>query len=752
MPSIQIFVSRVRGAIVVIFAFYLRNRNVERNRVKVDVMGFVKRMAKRAAARAGEQAVSRWVTGDPKPRRSLRGAQPHERIDALRPDVPPIGVLLLGIGVGAAGLFVWVIHDIAKSGGLGWIIAAVIAFLAFYTIVFRWWLVARKAAYTDGAFFPTSQLFKGAFKVFGPARVTTIVLTLTVLLSLLTQLAGPSSCIGGMATFSLGLAMVGAVVTAIKLGNWYAKDERERYELLWAHQVSRINDLPGDVDSGLPTKVAHLAETFTVGDLPNLQQYAESLGYTITDYDVVGRVRIAELTPVSPMEMKAYKDAARNLGKPVYDFSFRFEWVDNDEPDRNVFPERIETLTIDRAPIGGLTPEKREAFLLALRDSLPKASNGWKITDKQDDPVKTLRYGKPLSLPELVPMRDLLSEYDPSGWRNLNIGLDQEGKPKGIDLKYGPHALVIGPTGSGKTIILRMIAAQALSRGHEVIVIDPIKAATDFTRLRNRLKQTGTTELDSGALIKRIYDEVVRRKKILVARDEAFWADLPADLRERERIRPLMVIIDEFTSLVLPIVMDKNMEKQLEPEEIERTEMINAAKARIKFYAAKIAREARFVGVHLAIATQRPDAKIIDGEFRSQLNSAVVGVQPGTPPEGTTLRMAFPSAGPEFVEIVKALDNGNPGLALVGAEGGELRGIKIGYADAPDIPAIMDGLNIPLGVPGFPQLIDDEKKETIKATPEAERSFAGDKRETEEDRVSDTEKPSSSIFAKFFDS
>lgn len=670
-------------------------------------MGSVRRMAKRAAISAGQRFVERHVIGERRPVRSLRGAQPHERLDALRPEVPWLQAWVIRPGLlFAAGFGAWIVQSIATgSTGWGWGIAVLMAALLFHRTVFRWWLIAKNEPYTHNFMFPTLKLFAGAFRVLGPSRIALISLAVTVVFDLFNRLAGssPTSFFAIVANLFFVVALGALVHSALKLGHTYRERINAQYEMLWAYKVERIDDLPDDHESGLPLKVAHLDQTFVLADLPNLQQYAASLGYTITDYDIVGRVRTAELTPVSPIEVKIYEHAARNIGKPVYDFTFRFEWVDNDEPDRDVHPQRIETLMIERAPIAGLTPEKRETFLLALRDSLPKGSNGWKITDKQDDPVKVLQYGKPLALPTLVPMRDLLVGIDHSDWNRIDIGIDQDGHPRGIDLKDGPHSLVIGPTGSGKTIVLRMIATQALARGHEVIVLDPMKAAVDFARLRDRLKMTVISEIDAGTQIKRIYDEVVRRKQVLIEHDRAFWADLDAEVREREQIRPLTVIIDEYTSLILPIALDKNMTKMIEPEEIEQTELINAAKATLKFYAGKIAREARFVGVHLAIATQRPDAQILGGEFRAQLASGVLAVKPKSPPESTTLHMAFPSVDSASAsQIVNALDNGSRGLALIGAEGGEVRGIKIGYALEDDIPALLDELKIPLGNPEFP--------------------------------------------------
>lgn len=714
-------------------------------------MGFVGRMAKRAAVSAGRHLVQRHVVGERRHARSLRGAQPHERLDALRPDVPWFQAwVLLPVLLAAAGFGVWIVQQIAASSAeWGWVIMMMIATFLFHRLVFRWWLVAKNKPYTHGFWFPTKKLLSGAFRVLGPSRIGLVALAMTAVLDLFNQLAGSSpTSFFAIAADVVFVGTLGALgYSALKLGRWYEDDVDARYELLWAYQVKRIDDLHGDHESGLPMKIAHLAETFTLADLPNLQQYAESLGYTITDHDIVGRVRTAELTPVTPTEMKIYEDAARNLGKPVYEFAFRIVWVENEESDRDVYPQRIETLIIDRAPIAGLTPDKREAFLLALRDSLPKGSNGWKITDKQDDPIKVLQYGKPLSLPTLVPMRDLLMDINRAEWNRINIGLDHKGVARGIDLKDGPHSLVVGPTGSGKTIVLRMIAVEALARGHEVVVIDPMKAAVDFARLRDRLKLNVVNEIDAGVHIKRIYDEVVRRKAVLIEHGRGFWADLDPGVRAREQIRPLTVIIDEFTSLVLAIALDKNMAAQLEPDELEEIEQINAAKATLKFYTGKIAREARFVGVHLAIAAQRPDANIIGGELRSQLTSGVLAVKPTSPPEGTTLRMVFPNADSNVAAgIVNALDNGSRGLALIGSEGGDVQGIKIGFAPEDDIPALLDELNIPPGTPAFP--VTSAAVESRRDEPDdGDGSATGATASTEAENVTAIEqKPTRSIF------
>src|SRR5690606_10754543 len=182
----------------------------------------------------------------------------------------------------------------------------------------------------------------------------------------------------------------GAIFAALK----YTKAFEVFYGLLSEYGIESAAWVPG-VD-GEEILDVRLSSAFTERDLPNLQKYAEEQGCTVTDYDLVGSVRTAELTPVTPEERKIYEDAARNPNKPVWEFTLAYEWVENEEDDRDQVPIRLESLSFRRYPIIGLSPQDREKYFRAVIAGLPKASDGWTITDDQDDPVKVLHYGKPL--------------------------------------------------------------------------------------------------------------------------------------------------------------------------------------------------------------------------------------------------------------------------------------------------------------------------------------------------------------------
>lgn len=114
------------------------------------------------------------------------------------------------------------------------------------------------------------------------------------------------------------------------------------------------------------------------------------------------------------------------------------------------------------------------------------------------------------------------------------------------------------------------------------------------------------------AVIRSCYDEGKRRLDVLDSLDCPKWTALTVAQRDEHEIKPIMVIVDEGTSLAK---LEPGM-KTLPPDDPERMEAeeLNNDKSRIMAIIGKIARELRFVGVHLVFGTQRfSTADIGDG-------------------------------------------------------------------------------------------------------------------------------------------
>lgn len=351
---------------------------------------------------------------------------------------------------------------------------------------------------------------------------------------------------------------------------------------------------------------------------------------------------------------------------------------------------------LDRVTVRGARslvrdPEKRARAWLEIVGALPDGHDGWTVEDSGEEVV--LAWAPPEALPQIVPL-DALDAG--TRWSRVVLGRDPHGDPRGVDLAAGPHALVVGPTGSGKTIALSAHITSALTAGHDVVVGEAVKGGADFSSLRPFLRGMATTVEEVSDLVLAAYAEGERRRALLLERGAVKWSDLPAS----DRVSPLTVVLDEYASLVLCPPVDKALPEAVR-EGIERE---NAARALIRTYVGKIARELRFVGVHLVIAMQRADVASLGGgssqgggELRSNLSSGVMLIAPGRVPGSETLRMIFPQpeAAEQVAQLVARLDDGrSPGLAIVGGEGGTVHALRVAYADARALPAILDARGV----------------------------------------------------------
>jgi hypothetical protein len=324
---------------------------------------------------------------------------------------------------------------------------------------------------------------------------------------------------------------------------------------------------------------------------------------------------------------------------------------------------------------------------------------GWKAHEDRSTGHMVLTYGVPRKLPALVPMTDLMpAEQIPADWFSLPLGVDADGKVCKADLKLGPHAMIAGPTGSGKTILLLQIMMSALARGHRVVLADSAKGGVDFEHLRPYCSGWVENLPDTAEMITSLYAEVTRRKAVLKEYGVGNWAKLPEAVRHAENIHPISFFLDEYFSVIVEVKISPLMkETELGAELAEQ----NLQKAIIATYVGKLAREARFVGIHLYLAMQRPDATVIGGELRSNLTTAIQLTKPGALPSRTALEMIF--TGDQVnaaAEELGELDDGKSlGLAVMAAEGGGVAGFRVGFAEAEDLPTILEALGVPLATP-----------------------------------------------------
>lgn len=183
-----------------------------------------------------------------------------------------------------------------------------------------------------------------------------------------------------------------------------------------------------------------------------------------------------------------------------------------------------------------------------------------------------------------------------------------EGEPVEFNLKDHIHLMVVGGSGSGKSVILQSLIVGAFIRGCDLYIADPTKGAADFTFAEPYAKAFCRDLLDTGAMMKGVYQEVKRRVALNTKHGVGSYRNLPEELRPRH----IVVVLDEFTSLIAPDAVPKPSEDPEIEAERDMAMAINGAKAEVGAFTAKIAREARSAGVTLLLATQKLIQKDLD--------------------------------------------------------------------------------------------------------------------------------------------
>jgi len=263
----------------------------------------------------------------------------------------------------------------------------------------------------------------------------------------------------------------------------------------------------------------------------------------------------------------------------------------------------LQSVVLPAAPVLTADPDKAQTAWQQVTQSVV-GHEGWTIEMDHHAGTVTMRSGIAVDLPSAVAYA--WSVIDDGSWGEIPFGTDGFGRPVIADLSANPHTLVVGKTGSGKSIQLEAFIYAALIHGFELAICDPTKRGLDFRWARPYVRPGGWGCQGYGealAVIRGCYDEGRRRLDVLDSLDCPKWTALTPAQRTEYGIRPIMVIVDEGTSLAkLEPVM-----KTLPPDDPERVEAeeLNADKSRIMAVIGKIARELRFVGVHLVFGTQR---------------------------------------------------------------------------------------------------------------------------------------------------
>lgn len=199
--------------------------------------------------------------------------------------------------------------------------------------------------------------------------------------------------------------------------------------------------------------------------------------------------------------------------------------------------------------------------------------------EEADTPVGRSDESRQMDLMELVGIGDI-RDFDPEKqWRRREgrerlaapFGVTPEGQPVVLDIKessqqgMGPHGLLIGATGSGKSEVLRtLVLALALTHSPEQLnlVLVDFKGGATFAGMSDLPHVSAMiSNLESElSLVDRMQDalqgEMVRRQEVLreagnYANVSEYEADRIAGKHEFPPLPALFIVLDEFTEMLM---------------------------------------------------------------------------------------------------------------------------------------------------------------------------------------------------------
>jgi S-DNA-T family DNA segregation ATPase FtsK/SpoIIIE len=218
---------------------------------------------------------------------------------------------------------------------------------------------------------------------------------------------------------------------------------------------------------------------------------------------------------------------------------------------------------------------------------------------------------------EKVRLKELMSGGHAEGMAlPMFLGKDAAGEPLVLDLARMPHMLIAGTTGSGKSVCINTIIMGWLYTRRpdelKLVLVDPKMVELSMFGDIPHLMSPVVTEMGrAAAILEWAVDKMEERYELLKeagVRDIAGYNTLgeeelverlqPANDLERARIPkrlPYMVfVIDELADLMMT------------HREVEHSIV-------------RIAQKARAVGIHLILATQRPQANVVTGLIKSNM-------------------------------------------------------------------------------------------------------------------------------------
>ena len=230
------------------------------------------------------------------------------------------------------------------------------------------------------------------------------------------------------------------------------------------------------------------------------------------------------------------------------------------------------------------------------------------------DKISVVGIEVPNKLVSAVHIRDVLESHEFTQHKSsvaFAVGKDIAGNNIIGNIAKLPHVLIAGTTGSGKSVCTNSLIVSLLykSTPDEVrfIMVDPkMVELAPYNGIPHLLIPVVTDPKKAVCVLNSLVEEMGRRLELckmatarnIVEYNEKFVARRLNPQKGHRYLPYIVVIVDEFADLIM------------------------TAKA-VEVPVMRLAQKARAVGIHLIIATQRPDVKVITGGIKANFPARI---------------------------------------------------------------------------------------------------------------------------------
>jgi DNA segregation ATPase FtsK/SpoIIIE-like protein len=207
----------------------------------------------------------------------------------------------------------------------------------------------------------------------------------------------------------------------------------------------------------------------------------------------------------------------------------------------------------------------------------------------------------------LITLKSILSSPDAQASTSpltVGLGMDIAGRPVIVQIDRMPHLLVAGATGSDKSVCLNAVIMSLLFRASpevlRLILIDPKRVElSPFKELPHLVTPVVNEVREAQSALAWAVAEMNSRYR---AFSQSGARNIAAYNQRRpigERMPYVVIVVDELADLMM--MAGKTIERLI----------------------CRIAQLARATGIHLVIATQRPEVKVITGLIKANIPSRI---------------------------------------------------------------------------------------------------------------------------------